>query len=61
MKHGCDGATMETFLMNQHTFWPNCDPGFVHANYYMLGKEHATNMDVETVESTADWIKLARP
>ncbi len=58
--HGCDAAQMETFLMNEHTFWPNCDPGFVHANYYMLGKEHATFMDKETVESIVDWIKLSR-
>ena len=58
--HGC-GASMENMLGNNvETYWPDCDPGFVHANYYMLGKEHATNMDVETVESAADWIKLSR-
>ena len=59
--HGCGAAMMKTFLMNDETFWPDCDPGFVHANYYMRGKEHATSMDRETVESIVDWIKLARP
>jgi hypothetical protein len=58
--HGCDGAQTEMILMNEHTFWPNCDPGFVHANYYMLGKQHATFMDREAVESIVDWIKAAR-
>ena len=42
------------------TFWPNCDPGFVHANYLMLGKMHIDFMDKEVVSSIVDWIKLAR-
>lgn len=58
--HGCDAAQTEMILNNVHTSWPNCDPGFVHANYYMLGKEHATSMDRETVESIVDWIKISR-
>ncbi len=58
--HGCGAAQTEQILNNNHTFWPDCDPGFVHANYYMLGKEHASFMDREVVESIADWIKLAR-
>jgi hypothetical protein len=58
--HGCDAGQNEMILMNSHTFWPNCNPGFVHANYYMLGKEHATSMDREAVGSIVDWIKLAR-
>ncbi|MET0389081.1 MAG: hypothetical protein ABW321_24110 [Polyangiales bacterium] len=47
-------------LNNVHTFWPECQPGFVHANYYMLGKQHATFMDADQVKSIVDWIKLAR-
>jgi hypothetical protein len=58
--HGCDAAQVEMILNNKHTFWANCDPGFVHANYYMLGKEHADSMDREVVESIVDWIKIAR-
>jgi hypothetical protein len=58
--HGCDAGQNEMILMNNHTFWPNCDPGFVHANYYMLGKQHATSMDREVVESIVDWIKISR-
>jgi hypothetical protein len=58
--HGCGTAMTEMILQNKHTFWPSCMPGFVHANYYMLGKEHATFMDKEVVESIVDWIKLQR-
>jgi hypothetical protein len=59
--HGCDATQMEVIAANNdHSFWPNCDPGFVHANYYMRGKEHATSMDREVVESIVDWIKMAR-
>jgi hypothetical protein len=58
--HGCDAAQTEMILENVHTHWDNCDPGFVHANYYMLGKEHATFMDDDVVHSIADWIKLSR-
>ena len=58
--HGCDAAATEMILNNAHTHWDNCDPGFVHANYYMLGKEHATFMDDDVVHSIADWIKLSR-
>jgi hypothetical protein len=58
--HGCGMATTEMILQNVHTFWPMCQPGFVHANYYMLGKEHATFMDKEVVESIVDWVKLQR-
>ncbi len=58
--HGCKAAKNEMILMNNHTSWPECMPGYVHANYYMLGKEHATFMDADVVKSIADWIKLAR-
>ncbi|MDD9933656.1 MAG: hypothetical protein OXT09_08640 [Myxococcales bacterium] len=58
--HGCEAAQTEMILDNVHTYWAGCDPGFVHANYYMLGKEHATFMDDEAVLSIVDWIKLGR-
>ena len=58
--HGCDPKQTEMILDNRHDSWPNCNPGFVHANYYMLGKQHATFMDAELVENAADWIKLSR-
>lgn len=59
--HGCGAAQTEVIAsINDHTFWPDCDPGFVHANYYMREKEHATSMDREVVESIVDWIKLGR-
>jgi dienelactone hydrolase len=60
MTHGCDPGQSQVILNNQHSFWAACDPGFVHANYYMLGKEHATSMDKDVVESIVNWIKLAR-
>lgn len=58
--HGCGASKNEMILMNNHTFWPDCMPGYVHANYYMLGKEHATFMDADVVKSIADWVKKAR-
>jgi len=58
--HGCGSAQSEIILNNVHDFWPMCMPGFVHANYYMLGKMHATSMDKQVVESIANWIKLQR-
>lgn len=58
--HGCKASKTEMILMNTHTSWPECMAGYVHANYYMLGKEHATFMDADVVKSIADWIKLAR-
>lgn len=58
--HGCGAAKSEMILMNNYTYWPECTPGYAHANYYMLGKEHATFMDAEVVKSIADWVKLAR-
>jgi hypothetical protein len=61
MMHGCDASMMKMDGNNTETFWPNCDPGFVHANYLMLGKMHTDFMDKEVVQSIVDWIKLARP
>jgi hypothetical protein len=58
--HGCGSGQSQIILNNVHDFWPMCMPGFVHANYYMLGKMHATSMDKQVVESIANWIKLQR-
>jgi hypothetical protein len=58
--HGCQPGMSQMILNNVHSFWPTCQPGFVHANYYMLGKQHATSMDKEVVESIVNWIKLQR-
>jgi hypothetical protein len=55
--HGCDASMEEMVGNNVHTFWPNCDPGFVHANYFMLGKMHASFIDDVVVENIADQIK----
>ena len=58
--HGCMPGMSQMILNNVHSFWPTCKPGFVHANYYMLGKQHATSMDKDVVLSIANWIKLQR-
>jgi hypothetical protein len=60
MMHGCDAQMTQMLGNNTETFWPNCDPGFVHANYLMLGKMHIDFMDKEVVQSVVDWIKLSR-
>ena len=61
MTHGCD-ASMESMLGNNtETAWPNCDPGFAHSNYFMLGKQHADYIDADVVKRIGDLIKLARP
>jgi pimeloyl-ACP methyl ester carboxylesterase len=61
MMHGCDASQMMAVdANNDETFWPNCDPGFAHANYLMKTKQHATFMDASVVKSIVDWIKLAR-
>jgi hypothetical protein len=60
MSHGCD-ASMESMVGNNvETYWPNCDPGFEHANYFMLGKMHASSIDAVVVERIADLIVQAR-
>ena len=58
--HGC-GAPQESMLGNNvETYWPDCNEGFVHANYYMLGKAHADYIDAEVVKRVGDLINLAR-
>jgi hypothetical protein len=58
--HGCAAGQSQMILNNVNNFWSMCKPGFVHSNYYMLGKMHATAMDKEVVESIANWIKIQR-
>jgi hypothetical protein len=60
MGHGCDASQMNMVANNEETHWPNCDAGFVHANYFMLGKMHASSIDAEVVERIADLMKEAR-
>jgi len=61
MTHGCDAQQMMMLGNNTQTLWPNCDTGFVHSNYLMLGKMHADSMDDVVVKSIVDLIKSARP
>ena len=58
--HGCGAAQTNMVGNNVETYWPDCDAGFTHANYFMLGKAHADYMDAVVVERIADLIKLAR-
>jgi hypothetical protein len=62
MAHGCDAMMMRAVdANNDETYWPNCDRGWVHANYLMKTKMHATSMDPSVVKSLVDWINVARP
>ena len=58
---GCRGHSNDPVrARHDETFWPNCDPGFAHANYLMKTKQHASFMDASVVKSIVDWIKLVR-
>jgi hypothetical protein len=59
-QHGCSAAEMLTLGNNEQTWWADCRPGFVHSNYFMLGKAHADYMDAEVVKSIADLIVASR-
>ena len=59
--HGCGAEQTHMVGNNVETYWPDCDPGFVHANYFMLGKAHADYIDADVVKRIGDLIKLARP
>jgi hypothetical protein len=61
MTHGCGAAQMAKVGNNDETYWPDCDPGYTHANYFMLGKMHADSIDAEVVKRIADLMKTARP
>jgi pimeloyl-ACP methyl ester carboxylesterase len=38
--HACAAQTTLTLGNNRVTHWPSCGPGWVHKNYFMLGKGH---------------------
>jgi hypothetical protein len=58
--NGC-GAPVESNIGNNvETLWPDCDPGFVYSNYYMLGKSHSDYIDDVVVERIADLIRDSR-
>lgn len=38
--HGCDAQSTRNVGNNVVTEWNNCDPGWVHRNYFMNGKGH---------------------
>ncbi|MDD9933199.1 MAG: alpha/beta hydrolase, partial [Myxococcales bacterium] len=59
--HGCGAEQTNMVGNNTETHWPGCNPGFVHANYVMLGKGHSDYMDAVVVERIADLINEARP
>ena len=40
MGHGCGAQQVANLGNNRVTQWPNCMPGWVHKNYFMLGKGH---------------------
>ncbi len=58
--HGCGAELASMVGNNNETYWPNCDLGFTHANYLMLGKGHSDYMDAEVVTRIGDLIKAAR-
>lgn len=59
-EHGCSAPQTLKLGDNEQTLWPDCQPGFVHSNYLMLGKGHADFMDPEVVKSIADLIVESR-
>ncbi|NRA35765.1 MAG: alpha/beta hydrolase [Polyangiaceae bacterium] len=59
--HGCDGMSTDAIGNNTHDFWPNCNAGYVHANYLMLGKGHSDALDSVVVAEIADEIRTATP
>jgi pimeloyl-ACP methyl ester carboxylesterase len=61
MTHGCKEPQMTMLGNNTQTLWPDCNAGFVHSNYLMLGKMHADFMDDVVVKSIVDLIKSVRP
>lgn len=61
MQHGCKEPVMMMLGNNAQTLWPECNKGFTHSNYLMLGKAHADFMDDVVVKSIVDLIKSVRP
>jgi hypothetical protein len=61
MSHGCGAAVESLVGNNEETLWPSCNPGFVHANYFMLGKTHISSIDSVVVEKIVTLMNEARP
>ena len=59
--HGCGAAQMAKIGNNDELYWPDCNPGFTYASYFMLGKAHADYMDADVVKRIADLMKAVRP
>jgi hypothetical protein len=38
--HGCGAQQTQNVGNNRVTVWPSCQPGWVHKDYFMLGKGH---------------------
>jgi hypothetical protein len=57
--HGCDAMITGPEMVgnNRHRYHANCDPGWVHSDYFMLGKMHADAIDREVVQSIVEEIK----
>ncbi|MDH5670656.1 MAG: hypothetical protein OEZ06_00810 [Myxococcales bacterium] len=57
--HGCDAVISGPEMVgnNRHRWHANCDPGWVHSDYLMLGKGHIDNIDAEVVQSIVEEIK----
>ncbi len=57
--HGCDATITGPEMLgnNRHRYFANCDPGWVHSDYFMLGKGHIDSIDAEVVESIVTEIK----
>jgi pimeloyl-ACP methyl ester carboxylesterase len=62
--HGCDASTSFDLGANRITDWPNCDAGWVHRNYFMVGKAHGFSPvdwpDEQMVTDMADAILSSR-
>jgi hypothetical protein len=58
--NGCGAPVESQIAENIETFWPDCDPGFAYATYFMLGKTHSSAIDDVIVERVADLIKETR-
>ena len=59
--HGCSASITGPVMLgnNRHRFFEGCDPGWVHSDYFMLGKGHVEVIDDVVVVSILDEIKGA--
>ena len=59
--HGCSPQTIFNLGNNRITEWPSCSAGWVHKNYFMLGKGHGfdpvdwpdSDMDLDMMDAIA--------